>query len=91
MLSQRMSHEGLIMAKTARQLRALCNTAYHEAGHAVVQVVLGLPISEATIKPTAETLGHVKGEPPPDWEDQVLGLGYPDAWNYPEIILRVLN
>jgi hypothetical protein len=34
-------------------------TAYHEAGHAVVARVLGIPVTMATINPGTRSLGHV--------------------------------
>src|SRR5262249_27462368 len=34
-------------------------TAYHESGHAVAAVVLGLGVEAASIMPTAEWVGHV--------------------------------
>lgn len=44
-----------------RSLRELENTAYHEAGHAVILWRMGAPISEVTIVPSdeAQSAGHV--------------------------------
>jgi ATP-dependent Zn protease len=41
-------------------------TAYHEAGHVVVHLYLGLPLTEVTIAPNAEedSLGHMDHPPP---------------------------
>lgn len=36
------------------------STAFHEAGHAVVGTVLGVPIVKVTIEPSAETHGHTQ-------------------------------
>jgi ATP-dependent Zn protease len=44
----------------------LRGTAYHEAGHAVVQLYLGLPIVDVTIVPDRDegSLGHMTHPPP---------------------------
>ncbi len=43
----------------------LKSTAYHEAGHAVAHYFLHLPFKYLTIEPEKDSLGHVKGFPPP--------------------------
>ncbi len=49
------------------QWRRLVGTSYHEAGHAVVARVLGIPVASLTIKPngTTRTLGSIS-YPSPD-------------------------
>ena len=37
--------------------------AHHEAAHAVVGLVLGIPIEYATVRPSADCAGHVSWEP----------------------------
>ena len=44
------------MTRKERQLKA---TAFHEAGHVVAAIVLGLPLRRATITPEGQSLGHV--------------------------------
>jgi hypothetical protein len=41
----------------------LRRTAYHEAGHAVADFLLAIPLWEVTIVPDGERLGHVKDGP----------------------------
>ena len=43
--------------------RQRANTAYHEAGHAVIGLALKLPVALATIKPRASAAGHVSYAP----------------------------
>jgi hypothetical protein len=52
-------------------------TAYHEAGHAVVALVLGRPVRHVSIRPDRDHLGHCefgKGEfrPSEDWLEREL-------------------
>jgi ATP-dependent Zn protease len=46
--------------KVAGMITATSRTAYHEAGHAVVAVVLRRAITHVSIVPTDECLGHVQ-------------------------------
>lgn len=47
--------------------------AYHEAGHAVAAVVLGMDVEHATIVPAGDTLGHVIVG---DRDENAKDLGY---------------
>lgn len=51
-------------------------TAYHEAGHAVADYVLGREVKHVTINPDEEkgTLGHCAGAPPTEDEHPEYGL-----------------
>jgi ATP-dependent Zn protease len=51
-------------AKKHYELQA---TAYHEAGHAVVALRLGLKFRHVTIKPDSDSLGHLKCDRHPKW------------------------
>jgi ATP-dependent Zn protease len=42
-------------------------TAYHEAGHAVANIVLGFEVTHCTIVPKDDTVGHVE-HPHPIWK-----------------------
>jgi hypothetical protein len=63
------------MTPAPRQLK---RTAYHEAGHAVVAVLMGVPFQRVTVRPDAQFAGQVvldRKEPParvspwnPDWD-----------------------
>lgn len=61
------------MAKKAKQAvapskpSALMATAYHEAGHAVANIVLGFEVTHCTIVPQDDTVGHV-AYPHPIWK-----------------------
>ena len=61
------------MAKKAKQAvappkpSALMATAYHEAGHAVANIVLGFEVTHCTIVPKDDTVGHVE-HPHPIWK-----------------------
>ncbi|MBZ5621022.1 MAG: hypothetical protein LAQ69_20190 [Acidobacteriia bacterium] len=65
------------MAKAYAQ-KKLETVAFHEAGHAVVAAMLGIPFQRVTIRPDAVYAGHVAlgpGDPPervcpwnPDWD-----------------------
>ena len=39
-------------------------TAYHEAGHAVANIVLGFEVTHCTIVPQDDTVGHVEHSHP---------------------------
>ncbi|MEK7413751.1 MAG: hypothetical protein AAB263_10605 [Planctomycetota bacterium] len=58
----------------------LADTAVHEAGHAVVALVLGLPFEWVSIIPGDDSLGGVLGENP------LFGTN-PDAWIASEVLL----
>jgi hypothetical protein len=45
---------------------SLLRTAFHEAGHAVAELVLGFEVDFATIQPTLELSGYVQPRYPPD-------------------------
>lgn len=65
-------------------------TAFHEAGHTVMQLQLGLPLRHASIIPNKRkgSLGHVHGGSIPRWMMSVTETG--DAWEHPRIISRAL-
>ena len=50
-----------------RNQKALRNTAFHEAGHAVEAFMLGVPFRSVTIKAAAESLGMVRFHRWPKW------------------------
>jgi hypothetical protein len=52
-----------------RNPKALRSTAFHEAGHAVVACLLGVPFRLVTIKPSEDSLGHVLHNRWPAWAD----------------------
>ena len=56
-MARKISRAGLV-PYTARERRA---TAYHEAGHAVACLVLGLPFKYVTIKPATDKRGNECG------------------------------
>lgn len=55
-------------------------TAYHEAGHVVLQCVFGYSVDYVTIEPTVEMNGHVLGDTP---YLPLLGWWSLDRWTYP--------
>lgn len=67
--------EEMAKAHVPSQLKTI---AYHEAGHAVVAAMLGIPFQRVTIQPDTAYAGHVAlapGDPPecvspwnPDWD-----------------------
>lgn len=64
----------LSLGETRRE-RRIASTAYHEAGHAVAAVVLGVPIVTVTIVPSAGAHGHM--QMPARWIADVHGYRVP--------------
>jgi hypothetical protein len=60
-------------------------TAYHEAGHAVIGLALRLPIAFATIKPRGHSLGHVSRAPVHHGVGTVYARGSYDVVHLPEV------
>lgn len=54
-------------ARAERDRRRLEATAYHEAGHAVVAVRLGVKVRSVHIIPDGDTAGACLGRPFPEW------------------------
>src|SRR5947207_13643574 len=61
-------------------------TAYHEAGHAVMALVLGRPVDHVSIRPDARRLGHCEFRKPvfrptEDWleREMLISLAGPAA------------
>ena len=65
--------------------------AYHEAGHAVLHLILRLPLRQATIIPNQSkgSAGHVTGGTIPLWIRSIAHYG--DAWEYPRALSRTLS
>lgn len=67
--------------------RRLALTAYHEAGHAVADVVLGIDVDHVTIVPQEDTSGHETVIHPDDIKE---GWGVSD-YDDPRVRLHVEN
>ena len=74
-----------------KQIKQSLATAYHEAGHAVMHLQLGLPLRRASIIPNKQkgSLGHVHGGSISTWMVSLAEID--DAWEYPRIISRALR
>jgi hypothetical protein len=60
---QRIEHEGFLGWRLDEEPGERMRTAYHEAGHAVVGRLLSIPIIYVTIKPSENSVGHVRHAP----------------------------
>lgn len=60
------------MARARRRDRARERTAYHEAGHAVMAHVCGIPVKRVSIVEDDEALGHMLGQ----WERWIAEIDY---------------
>ncbi len=63
--------------------------AIHEAGHAVVGMVLGLPVRRVSIIGVGEVAGHTTGVQRPRWVKNELEVGSP--WKQPRVVHWVLT
>jgi hypothetical protein len=59
--------EYIMSSSPAKRDYELQATAYHEAGHAVVALLLGLKFRHVTIEPDSDSLGHLKCDRHPKW------------------------
>jgi hypothetical protein len=66
-------------------------TAYHEAGHAVIRLLVYLSLHRATIIPNVngDSAGHVRGATIPAWIRTIAECG--DIWEHPRLVPRALN
>jgi hypothetical protein len=60
--------------------------AYHEAGHVVAQLAMGLPVNLVTIRPSRNYNGKVTGGTHPERSRFLLGCG--DPWEQPTALMR---
>jgi len=80
---------GQLPVGDSRRERRIASTAYHEAGHAVAGVVLGVPILEVTIVPSAGAHGSVRM--PTRWVADVHGYRVPSRDLVERYVVKLLS